>query len=173
MMPQYFNTPRNVLPERNNLQFAGFGQFRPRSGQSRMFTNNNNFQRPPTNQLRSNVFKSQNRQFSRDEPMDVSSGNTIINRAMNNKQNQNRNFTSQELFNQSVTNLEDQNEETFEPYVENYYSEKGNAHIPNINQFNNVNPSNDEFCSGNYEFEQSENFDESNFQILHSDNPPI
>lgn len=86
---------------------------------------NQNFQRSPTNQLRSNVFKSQNRKFPRDEPMDVSSSNTIINRAIN-QQNQNLNFTSQELFNQSVTSLKDQTEENFEPFVENSYLEEGN-----------------------------------------------
>lgn len=173
MMPQYFNTHRNDFPQRNNLQFAGFGQFRPRSGQSRMINNTNqNFQRSPTNQLRSNVFKSQNRQLPRDEPMDVSSGNTIINRAMN-QQNQNRNFTSQELYNQSVTSLKDQTEENFEPYVENSYPEEENAYIPINNQFDDVNHSNDDFCCENYQFEQPGNFDESNFQISHSSNPPI
>lgn len=122
--PQAFNQPRNVYPYRNDLTFKGYGQFKPRSGQSRTFNQNFN-NRPtmgPTNQNSGirHCNPPQNQNFNRGEPMDISSGNTIINRALRQAINpQNRNFVSQELFNQSVELPNKSSTETLDIYPNN------------------------------------------------------
>lgn len=167
-MPQY------PIPPRNNLQFTGFGQFKNNSNPSRQtrIFNNQNFQnRPMTNQFRSNNPQN-NRQFDKVEPMDVSSGNTITKQTPRQQnQPQNRKYVTQELFNQSVTNLSNNLEQSNQ--YENYFEPETYTTYPQNeqntdydNQFNQY----PQFLYQNNEFdqtEQNENFDDQfspNFQ---------
>lgn len=154
-VPQFnSNMPRNNYQTGNNLMFKGYGQFKPGSNRTRIF--NPNLVSPNTpnrsNQFRQTFNNNQNQNFNRSEPMDTSSGNTILNRAMQNKQNtQQRNFVSQELFNQSVEspleNINQPNYENFDPtYDENFLynqpyesSEYNNSDYAYSNQYDSQN----------------------------------
>ncbi|KAH1020763.1 hypothetical protein HUJ04_010372, partial [Dendroctonus ponderosae] len=105
-LPYASNFPRIPFQNRNT-PFANLNQSRPNSYQ---FRNNhqmirpNTFNRPPSNQFRQNPASNQfrrNPNYQPAEPMDTSSGNTIINKPPNPfKPTQPRNFRSEELFNQ-------------------------------------------------------------------------
>lgn len=168
---QYHNNfPRNQYQNGSNLAFKGYGQFRPRSNQTRNFqhgfTNQNQFGQ--SNRLRQ---FNQNQNFSRGEPMDISSGNTIIKRALQQQNRpQNRTFTSQELYNQSVeTPTEEEfpqnpNDESFAfdtPIMSN------NNFDPYTNEENNqcFDSENDNYVDTNFQYENMQQSDNVNFRI--------
>ena len=183
----YFYTPRNTNPMpfagfgQFKPNFPGFGQFRPNApifGQYKPPSQQYSFNRPAFNQTQSN--NSGINRTQKVEPMEVCSGNTIINKPPSQqfKQASKPNFVFEELFNQSVEPIIDNNQ--YNPFPENpeiqldaYQDQFSDSYVPEnftneyAYQFQINESANFENTDEN--FENYENF--GNFQVDPQLNP--